>query len=218
MDFTQELAQSTIKYLKNGKTRSQVAKSAIRKGKSGERKITKILNKISGLNFERIPNSGARLGKSNRDKIYHISANQLDAFLGDIFPPLELNNRLIVESKNYKTLSWTQLKKGKIPAKLKGWIGEICYDTETYLMSKYTRYPISFLAFNITGDNNVGEGLWICYNTGHFLKNNITNFKAVYNITIPIESQLLIDHHFNDNWNIELLKEFCENNKDTLFV
>jgi len=52
----------------------------------------------------------------------------------------------------------------------------------------------------------------------HKQKNNITNFKAVYNITILIESQLLIDHHFNDNWNIELLKEFCENNKDTLFV
>lgn len=138
------------------------------KGKTGEKSIVDILKKHSGLFWMRIPNSGAQLGMSNRDRIFQMSENQIEAFLGDIFPPAELSHRFIIESKNYATFPFPKFErflKGNdtIPAQLDGWIDEFQYDTETYLMSKYKREPISFLFMKITG-----EGQWIVGNTTHF--------------------------------------------------
>ncbi len=212
-----ELENITIKVCKNGKTRSEIAKASNRKGKAGERKITSILSKISGMTFIRIPNSGAQLGKSNRERISELHEIQISALLGDIFAPDEFKYRFIIESKNYQSISWKQLQKGECPSKLKGWINEINYDTETYLMSKYKRLPIPFLGFNITGKNKKGEGLWICYNKEYFEKINVNNFNPKFNIQLKNDLKLLNDIGFGENYFIEDFEQFCINNKNTMF-
>ena len=212
-----ELENIAVKVCKNGKTRSEIAKSSNKKGKAGERKITSVLSRVSGLTFIRIPNSGAQLGKSNRSRISELSEVHIAALLGDIFAPDELALRFIIESKNYKHMAWPKLKKGQCPSQLEGWIGEINYDTETYLMSKYTRLPIPFLGFNITGSNGRGEGLWICYNKQYYEKLNITNLNPEFNIRLKNELKLLEEIGFGEEYYIEDLERFCINNKEKLF-
>jgi len=189
------------------------------KGKTGEKTIVDILKKHSGLFWMRIPNSGATLGQSNRDRIFQMSENQIDAFLGDIFPPLELKYRWIIESKNYATFPFKKFDnfvagKDKIPAQLDGWIDEFQYDTETYLMSKYTREPFSFLFMKITG-----HGQWIV--------GNATHFSHMYpNIQYPPGTKTfnkkpfdaLIQRDYGMTWFFADAKEFVALNEKILFI
>jgi len=201
------------------KKRSQQAKSAIAKGKTGERSIVELLKKHSGLFWCRIPSSGARVGSSNRDKISMMSENQIDAFLGDIFPPLELKYRWIIESKNYATFPFKKFEKfiqghDEIPAQLDGWINEFQYDTETYLMSKYKREPFSFLFMKITD-----KGQWIV--------GNATHFSHMYpNIQYPPgtktfnkkPSDILIQRDYGMTWFFADAKKFVALNEKILFI
>lgn len=213
--FIKQLEKSQIKTCKNGKTRSEIGKSSKRKGKSGERKIADLLTKISEVPFIRIPNSGAQLGKANRHRIEQYFENHVEAMLGDIFPPRGLKYRFIIESKNYKSFPWKKIENGECPAKLEGWVGEINYDTETYLMCQYSRDPIPFLGFNITGENGRGEGLYICYNEKYYIDKKILT-KPLYKVNISI-NEFMKNKGFDDNWIVENLEEFIIRNKDILF-
>lgn len=109
------------------------------------------------------------------------------------------------------------IEAGQCPAQLEGWIGEINYDTETYLMSKYSRLPLPFLGFNITGSNHRGQGLWIAYNKQYYEKLNITNFNPEFNIKLKIDLKLLNDIGFGEDYYIEELEQFCINNAENMF-
>ena len=71
------------------------------KGKSFERQICKILSDIFGLNFQRIPNSGAFVGGSNIDRYDKLTEEQRLLADGDIIVPKELSH-ISMECKSYK--------------------------------------------------------------------------------------------------------------------
>ena len=216
MNITQ-FEQLQPKQTKSGKSRSDIARSAIRKGKNGERFCANYLTEQSGLSWIRIPNSGARTGMTNRDRVYQYNEQQLESMIGDIFPPYELKFRYIIESKNYGNFPFKKLNKGELPAKLERWLYEICYDTETYLCFKEKharplREPISFLFMKITDQGN-----WIVYNEAYF-KNVLPNIKSLSSVQVHyIPPEKLQKIGFGDTWFIEDFKEFIKNNKAFLF-
>lgn len=189
------------------------------KGKTGEKTIVDILKLHSGLFWMRIPNSGAQLGQSNRNRVLEMSENHIEAFLGDIFPPAELSYRWIIESKNYAKFPFKKLQKffeGKdeIPAQLNGWIDEYQYDTETYLMSKYKREPFSFLFMKITGHDQ-----WIVGNATHtshmFPAIQYPKDTKTFNKK-PFDA--LLQRDYGMTWFFTPAKEFIELNAKILFI
>lgn len=78
------------------------------KGKAFERELAKHLSTIFGLNFLRVPNSGAYVGASNSFRKNALTATQQTVFTGDIIVPDELN-RFAFECKFYKDFSWKQI-------------------------------------------------------------------------------------------------------------
>ena len=111
------------------------------KGKSYERAICKHLSKVFGLNFERIPNSGAFTGGKNFFRSEKLSAEQLLLTDGDLIVPSELAH-LKFECKNHKDLSFPSFFVGS--AKLDEWIKQ----------SKGGNRLAWFLIFHV---NNVGD-------------------------------------------------------------
>lgn len=213
-----ELENIAVKVCKNGKTRSEIGKSSKRKGKSGERKIVNILKDISKDNWMRIPNSGAMIGKSNRYKAFECSIDQLTGLLGDIYCPMFYKHFWIIESKNYSSLSFKMLENGKPPSKLKGWIDEVNYDTETYLVYKEKRKnidkdPISFLVVTISN-----KGTYIIYNKKYFDKIiDDLIYSPIYKFEHEVLLEGLINEGFEKYWYMEDFKKFIENNKKVLF-
>lgn len=208
--FVDQLQQLQPKILSSGRTRSEAGRHAKRKGKIGERNVADFLKEISGEPFLRIPSSGAFIGKSNRDRILMYREEQVDAMLGDIFPPPNLLYRFIIESKFYKDFAFKKLQKNEAPAKLIEWIGENCYDTVTYLSAHFSREPLPFLVFRITR-----QGEYIVYNKKYFEK-IVKVFNPQFNIKYT-PNQELIDIGFGDEWYIEDFKTFITNNQKELF-
>lgn len=204
------------KKTKSGKSRSDIARASIRKGKNGERFCAQYLSQESGLSFIRIPNSGARTGMKNRGRVYQYNEQQLESMLGDIYPPYELNLRYIIESKNYGNFSFSKLERMQIPAKLKRWLYEICYDTETYLLFKESykrplRDPLSFLFMKITDQGN-----WIVYNHDYFNKFGILMSPQYCVFYDPPKKLETIG--FSNQWDIEDFREFVKKNSSILFT
>jgi len=205
------------KRTKDGRLRSDVARSAIAKGKTGERALTDILTKISGVPFIRIPNSGARVGLTNRDRIHQFTEHQVESMLGDIFPPHELRYHMIIESKNYASLAFKKLSQGKLPALLEEWISEILYDIESYLIFKERykrkiREPLGFLGFKITK-----QGTWIAYSKTYFEKLCLDKFNPTYTVLYRNISPRLEQIGYGMEWYIEDFKTFVINNKINMF-
>ncbi len=203
------------KVTKSGKTRSELGKAAKRSGKSGERKIVTLLNKYSQEAFERIPNSGAFTGGSNRDKIFKYTEEMTYSMLGDIYPPVNLKWRWIIESKNYSKLSFKMLEVGEAPSILKGWIDEIQYDTETYCLYRKnlidSKDPFSFLVVNIKK-----QGFFIVYNKQYFGKLNI-RMNPIYSFIKEEEKEELKKIGFGNDWGMEDFKTFMSINNKILF-
>lgn len=113
------------------------------KGKTYERSVAKHLSRVFGLNFERVPNSGAFIGGKNIVRGNKLTKEQIDMFEGDIITPVELDH-LRLECKWHKDISWPQFFSPSGEAKLNGWIDQ---------SSQGTR-PFWFLLFKI---NRAGE-------------------------------------------------------------
>jgi len=203
---------------KSGKTRGDIARSAIRKGKAGERFVVDFLTETTGLSWIRIPNSGARTGMTNRDRAFQYTEEQLESMLGDIYAPHGLQLRYIIESKNYASFPFKKIEKGDIPAKLARWIYEINFDTETYVIfkersEKQLREPISFLFIKVTKQGN-----WIVYNKDYFNKlfSGGIFMKPLYQVNYnPTEKLQKLG--FGDIWFMEDFKEFIKKNSIILF-
>lgn len=199
MDIT-KLEKLQPKLTKSGKTRSQIGKSSKTKGKTGERYFADKLSEASGKSFIRVPNSGAFVGQSNRDRLLALSRTQCLISLGDIICPEELKHYMIWECKNYKNIAWSKIKKGIIPSLLNKWIGEIKYDIESAIMYIKHKPILGFLCFKITRQGN-----WIAYNI------DINN--AIKIISKPIYTVVFN----NEEWHIEDFDIFINNNKSELF-
>lgn len=121
------------------------------KGKSFERQICGILSNFFGINFQRVPNSGAFIGGKNSVRYDVLTEEQRLLADGDIIVPQELNH-ISMECKSYKDFSFNGLFLGK-NALLDGWIEQ----------SSNTKKPKWLLFFKI---NN--KGIFVVYDISKF--------------------------------------------------
>jgi len=112
------------------------------KGNGFERDCCKYLNELTGLNFTRVPNSGAFLGGKNQVRVEHLTEDQTLIFDGDIITPPEFKDWSI-ECKFYKDIAWKKLFQPEDAAQMNDWIEQ----------AKVTSKPYWFLLFKI---NNAG--------------------------------------------------------------
>lgn len=164
------------KVTKNGKTRSQIGRSSKTKGKTGERYFADKLSEASGKSFIRVPNSGAFVGQSNRDRLKLLSRTQSIISLGDIICPEELKNYYIFECKNYKDLDFHNLINPNGSRQLLAWLDEMLYDVESAVtFIKSNRPIVGFLCIKIT-------------NKGNWIVGNASNIAANWRASIPAPS------------------------------
>ena len=82
-----------------------MANASKAKGSRGERLVSDALTNIFGLNFERVPNSGAFVGGKNSGRLDRLTRSQQLLTEGDLIVPEELYN-MKIECKTYKKFSW----------------------------------------------------------------------------------------------------------------
>lgn len=75
------------------------------KGKAFEREIANHLTSVFGMNFQRVPNSGAFIGGMNAHRMKFMSAEQQLLACGDLIVPTALDH-IQLEMKFYKTFSF----------------------------------------------------------------------------------------------------------------
>ena len=78
------------------------------KGNRWEREVAEHLTQVFGLNFCRVPNSGAFIGGKNEVRKQFLSENQILLATGDIIVPDELKH-ISLECKSYKEFSFQSL-------------------------------------------------------------------------------------------------------------
>lgn len=96
-----------------------MANASKNKGKSWEREIAKHFTSIYGVNFQRVPNSGAFVGGLNASRIINLTPEQLLLASGDIILPRFLSH-ITLEGKFYKDFSFETLLTNN--PQLDGWI------------------------------------------------------------------------------------------------
>lgn len=183
------------------------------KGKAGEYAIIKIFDKYSEAKWIRIPNSGAQLGQSNRTRINQLHESQIEALLGDIFPPGDLQYRFIIESKNYGTFPFKKFEAGNVPSQLKIWLEQMQHDCVTYLMTPAKRKHIGLLFVKIT---KMGE--WLVFNKQYLTNLLQINIPKKHKQFVQVPPQLLIDNGYGDEWIWCDADELCLLNKSKLFI
>jgi Holliday junction resolvase len=97
------------------------------KGKSFEREVAELFSEATGLNWQRVPNSGAFIGGKNVTRINQMSNNQILLTRGDIIPPDEYNG-ICIECKFYKDFAFHQLFEDSL--ELNKWIDQCMVDYE----------------------------------------------------------------------------------------
>jgi hypothetical protein len=153
-----EIDRLKPKATKSGKTRSEIGRSSKKKGATGERWFVDKLSEATGCNFMRVPNSGAFVGQSNRDRLMALSRTQGFVALGDIIPPDDLKYRFVFECKNYADLDFHNLINNDFNSKVNGWVEENLYDVESAHMCGQTLL-IGLLLIKITR-----KGTWVVGN------------------------------------------------------
>ena len=78
------------------------------KGNNYERWCAKHLSSVFGLNFTRVPTSGAMTGGINEEILKRLSGTQKLLLEGDLIPPDELTN-IKIECKSLKSLNFSSL-------------------------------------------------------------------------------------------------------------
>ena len=180
------------------------------KGKTGEYSIVNYLNKLSGHNFLRTPNSGSNVGASNRNKLIKMTKGQVDVFLGDLICPEDTKFRWVIECKNYANIPiHALLQNGKEAKQIFDFIDQLEYDVESLMNLKIeSREHLSFLFLKIT---RVGE--YIIFNEKHWRdiigKIEIKNY-------LKFEKKSVIETYGN-KYIMTDCKEFFKLNKENLF-
>jgi Holliday junction resolvase len=141
------------------------------KGKAFERQICEILSRHFGLNFQRIPNSGAYVGGQNAFRYETLTEEQKLLADGDIIVPSELSH-ISMECKSYKDFSFSGLFLGQ-NSLLDGWIKQ----------SSETQKPKWLLFFKI---NN--KGMFVVYDINKFSSDMVKENYHVYQNKYIIQS------------------------------
>lgn len=93
------------------------------KGNAGELKIAKFLTTLFESQFMRVPNSGAQIGGSNRNRRTLMDDGQIAMFKSDIIPPSHMQH-LVIESKFYGDFPFHKLGTDHRIAQLDKWIDQ----------------------------------------------------------------------------------------------
>ena len=97
------------------------------KGKSFEREVCQLFNKITGLSWVRVPNSGAFIGGNNAFRIQQLSDQQVLLTRGDIIPPEEFQH-MMIECKARKEFQFHQLFEQN--KEFESWIDQVEVDLQ----------------------------------------------------------------------------------------
>lgn len=103
------------------------------KGNAFEREVCTYLKGLTGLSFVRVPNSGAYIGNSNRERAKELSKSQVQTFDGDIIVPKEYAEWSF-ECKFYKSIAWKKLFSEEGEAKVNSWIKQARDSVKPYWM------------------------------------------------------------------------------------
>jgi Holliday junction resolvase len=115
-----------------------MANASKNKGKSWERDVAEHLSNIYGVNFQRVPNSGAYLGGFNAFRTGKLTPEQLLLASGDIIMPAFLSH-ITIECKFYKDFTFETLltKNGQ----LEGWLEQACQSSKIpFVLFKINRH------------------------------------------------------------------------------
>lgn len=169
-----------------------MASKAKQKGTGWELEICKFLGSTLGGNFQRVPNSGAFLGKSNSHRKSFMSVTQVRAGKGDIIPPDHLP-KLNIEAKNYADISFSQIINGNCK-QLDNWIEQTEQPADDS--------DISFTIFKITR-----KGSWVVFKES--LQDNFllsSHVLYIKNESLPQETRYIVTDH----------EKFFINNRDKI--
>jgi hypothetical protein len=209
---TANLEELNPKVTKSGRTRSQVGRSSKQKGKAGERFFADILSSTSGMEFIRVPGSGAFVGQSNRDRLIKLSRTQQMISLGDIICPEELTHSFIFESKNYADIDFHNLLTYDGCKAINGWLGEMLYDCESYLMHVKNQKPlIGILCVKITR-----KGAWAIINADNLHNNGLSVPYPFLSFNHEVPERLRF-YGWRTVFYMCDFKTFCNINKSKLF-
>lgn len=200
--------------LPKGRSKSKSGKHSKDKGKTGERKVANLFTEMSGHSFIRVPNSGAYIGQSNREKVKQLTKVQGYVQLGDIIPPEDFYYRYIIESKNYKELDFHNLLNPQFSKKIYNWLDELEYDIVTAFEYMNIENIIGLLIVNISR-----KGTWVIGNYDYlYLIMGELNFEKIP-VLYFFKKQLdqLKKYNFNDKYFMCDLYNFINNNKHILF-
>lgn len=150
------------------------------KGKSYERDVCKHLGKVFGLNFERVPGSGAFVGGLNADILERLTKEQILLSEGDIIVPDELSH-IKIECKFHKDFSFHGLFEGN--KTLDKWIEQAAEGTDRFW----------FLLFKI---NNKGQ--YVVFNKLNFKLFKVENYLQ-YNVNGTKCIIAKLDDFFEEN-------------------
>lgn len=119
------------------------------KGNNFERQVAKHLSEVFGLNFTRVPTSGAMTGGINASLLEKLTKSQKLLLEGDLIPPDELYN-MKIECKSRKKFSFAK-----------------CYsenkELDDWIAQARAKDKVWFLIFKI---NN--QGTYVCFTRNVF--------------------------------------------------
>ena len=154
------------------------------KGNRGEREVADKLTEYFGLNFERVPNSGAFVGGKNASRIDRLTKSQQLLTEGDLIVPEELYN-MKIECKSYKKFSWFQLFSSS--KQLDDWISQAEDTKKLWFLTFKISYcgtcvvfsSDRFEDFKIPNSFNLYKEKYIICEFHDFFKNNTKNILQV---------------------------------------
>lgn len=166
------------------------------KGKSFERELAKHLTSVFGLNFNRVPNSGAFTGGKNFFRTAQLTQAQQLLTVGDIIPPEQLSS-FSWECKFYQDFPFNTIFSENTT--LDKWIEQAkCPDRNWFLVFKIN-HAGAFVVFNpaesipiykITGNYAFYKGCVIQQMEGFFEANKemmLANNKAPVSPPAPVD-------------------------------
>lgn len=129
-----------------------MSNNAKNKGKAGERWVAAHLGTVFGLNFQRVPNSGAFIGGANAFRKTSMTATQALLANGDIIVPDELSH-LSFEVKTYKDFSFSSLLTNN--KQLDGWIAQAAACQKMWFLIFKINHAGAFVAFDGKWQNSL---------------------------------------------------------------
>jgi len=131
------------------------------KGKRVEAYFSEVFKKYFGGNWQRVPFSGAMLGRSNAGRAANMNQGTIQTFRGDIIPDENMPN-LVLESKGYKGFNYDHFISPKGSPAIDAWTQQV-----------HETLPPGCLWFLLVKINHKGEFICGTYRPTYALGNHV---------------------------------------------